>query len=124
MPLKNELQEVMDRYAAAYEHQDAQGCAAVFTPASQMMSPYGPLARGRKEIETTHAIWTSEGGDGKRLDLVECGGSGDVAWALARFSEGDGSIAGTSLCVFQRQPAEGWLIHMCSLNSGLAEAER
>ncbi len=117
MTLKNELQQVMDRYAAAYQGHDAIGCAAVFTPDSQMMSPYGPPARGRQEIETVHAAWTSEGGEGKRLDIVECGGSGDVAWALARYSEGEATGEGTSLSVFQRHPVAGWLIHMCSLNA-------
>ncbi len=123
MTLQDELQQTMDRYVAAYQDQDAHGCAAVFTPDSQMMSPYGPPARGRTEIEAAHAAWTSEGGDGKRLEIVECGGSGDVAWALARYSEGDTASEGTSLCVFERRPKDDWMIRMCSLNADDAEPE-
>jgi hypothetical protein len=40
-----------------------------------------------------------------------------VAWALARFSEGQVTGEGTTLAVFERSVDSGWLIRACSLNS-------
>ena len=118
MPIRDELQAVFDQYVTAYQTGDAHGCAAVFLPDAQLMSPYGPTASGRDAIEAQHVDWTRAGGEGKRLEIVAFGGSGDVARALAAFSEGEATGEGTSLCVFERQPDGRWLIRMCSLNAG------
>ena len=80
MPTRNELQKTCDLYVTAYQTRDAHGCAAVFLPDAKMMSPYGPTACGREVIEAQHAEWTREGGEGKRLEIVEFGGSDDMAW--------------------------------------------
>ena len=55
------------------------------------------------------------GGEDKELRVVEAGVSGDLAWCLAQYS--DGQDLGTSLNVFQRQADGRWLIRICSLNS-------
>ena len=123
MPTRNELQKICDVYVAAYQTRDAHGCAAVFSPDAKMMSPYGPTACGREVIEAQHAEWTREGGEGKRLEIVEFGGSDDMAWALAEFGEGNATGEGTSLCVFDRQSDGRWLIRMCSLNASNPPAE-
>lgn len=118
MPTRSELQETFDRYVAAYQTGDAHGCAAVFLADARMISPYGPIARGRGEIEAQHVEWTREGGEGKRLEIVDFGGAGDMAWALAEFREGKAAGGGTSLSVFERQSDGRWLVRMCSLNAG------
>lgn len=123
MPTRNELQKTCDLYVTAYQTGDSHGCAAAFLPDAKMMSPYGPTACGREEIEAQHAEWTREGGEGKRLEIVEFGGSDDVAWALAEFGEDKATGKGTSLCVFERQPHGRWLIRMCSLNASNPPAE-
>lgn len=123
MPTRNELQMTFDLYVAAYQTGDAHGCAAVFLPDAKMMSPDGPTACGREEIEAQHAEWTREGGEGKRLEIVEFGGSDDVAWALSEFREGKATGEGTSLCVLERQSDGRWLIRMCSLNASNPPAE-
>jgi uncharacterized protein (TIGR02246 family) len=123
MPTRNELQKTCDLYVTAYQTGDAHGCAAVFLSDAKMMSPYGPTACGREEIEAQHAEWTGEGGEGKRLEIVEFGGSDNVAWALAKFGEGKATGEGTSLCVFDRQSDGRWLIRMCSLNASTPPAE-
>lgn len=117
MPTRNELQMTFDLYVTAYQTGDAHRCAAVFLPDAKMMSPYGPTAYGRGEIEAQHVEWTREGSENKRLEIVEFGGSDDVAWALAEFREGKSTGEGTSLSVFERQPDGRWLIRMCSLNA-------
>jgi hypothetical protein len=58
----------------------------------------------------------TEGVGNKKLLVIEAGGSGDVAWCLANFAEGEVTGEGTSLCVFERQQDGYWLIRICSLN--------
>ena len=118
MTLRDELQLVWDGYLAAYRRGDARGCAAVFSSDALLTSPYGPAARGREAITAVHVEWTSEGGESKRLDMIEYGGSGDLAWCLAKFSEGAETGEGVSLNVLERQSDGQWLIKMCSLNDG------
>lgn len=117
MSIHGELQGLWDIYVAAYRAGDAAGCAAVFTPDAELHSPYAPPARGRAAIEALHGIWTQHATPDKTLTVTEAGGSGDLAWSLSAYSEGEATGNGTSLSVFQRQAGGGWLIRMCSLNS-------
>jgi len=117
MDIRDELQRLYDTYVAAYRAGDAAGCAAIFTDDAELFSPYGPTARGRSAIRQTHEEWTSEGGENKAITVIEAGMSGDLAWCLAEFSEGETTGEGTSLNVLERQPDGGWLIRMCSLNA-------
>jgi uncharacterized protein (TIGR02246 family) len=121
MTLRDELSAVWDAYAAAYRAGDAEGCAAVFAAGAVLISPFGPTATGRAAIAATHAEWLREGGEGKTIEIVDCGGEGALAWCLARFAEGDGTGAGVSLVVLERDGAD-WRIRLCSLNE--ADAPR
>ena len=122
MPLRNELQAVWDAYVNAYRRRDACACADLFAPNAVLVSPFGPAASGQKEIETLHAEWTLEGGENKMIEMIEFGGSDDLAWCLSKFSEGDAAGEGTSLNILERQPDGTWLIRMCSLNEGTPSA--
>ncbi len=101
--------------ARAYVAGDAAACAALFTADAALYSPYAPPARGRAEIEALHRDWTT-GATAKRFEVLKCGGCGDLAWALAQFSEGHATGEGVSLDVFVRGPDGDWLIRVCSLN--------
>jgi len=116
MTIQDELQRLFDEYVAAYRVGNAAGCAAIFTPNAELYSPYGPASRGRGAIEETHAAWTQAGGENKQIEVIEAGQSGNLAWCLARCSEGDATGDGTSLNVLERQEDGGWSIRMCSLN--------
>jgi hypothetical protein len=37
------------------------------------------------------------------LNVIDAGGSVDVAWCLAHFSEGEVTSDSNSLCIFERQ---------------------
>lgn len=124
MAIRNELQSVLDRYTAAYRLAGAEGCAEAFTNDGEMRSPYGPPALGRTAIAETHRIWTGGGSDNKRLDVMQAGSSGDLAWCLAAYSEDTETGTGTSLMVFERQTGGGWLIRSCSLNETLPAPDK
>lgn len=117
MSIRDDLQEIWDMYVAAYRAGDAAGCAAIFTKDAEVHSPYGPPARGRPAIEALHGEWVQHASSNKTLQVIEAGNSGDLAWTLAAYSEGEVVGNGTSLSVFERHPGGGWLIRMCSLNS-------
>jgi ketosteroid isomerase-like protein len=117
MSLKDELQIFMNAMAASYSAGDAVACAAMFTANAELISPYAPTARGKAEIEKLHRVWT-EGVGNKKLAVIDAGGSGEVAWCLANFSEGEVTGEGISLCIFERQHDKSWLIRICSLNEG------
>jgi len=115
MTIKDELQLFMNTMAVSYSAGNSLECAEMFTSDAKLISPYAPSARGRKEIEELHKTWT-EGVGNKKLLVIDAGGSGDVAWCLAKFSEGEVTGEGTSLCIFERQQDSNWLIRICSLN--------
>jgi ketosteroid isomerase-like protein len=116
MSIREDLQNLFNIYAAAYQTGDATVCAAMFTLNGELYSPYALPARGRAAIEALHKVWTQEGGGGKQLTVIDAGGSGDLAWCLAAFSEGQVTGDGTSLNIFERQADGAWLIRACSLN--------
>ena len=117
MPNRDDLQNLFDIYSAAYRAGDATACAAVFAVNGELYSPYAPPARGRAAIEALHRVWTQEAGGGKQLILIDAGGSGDLAWGLAAFSEGQVTGKGTSLNILERHAGGTWLIRVCSLIS-------
>ena len=116
MPIRDDLQNLLNTYVAAYQSGDAAACAAAFALNGELYSPYAPPARGRAAIEALHKNWTQDGGNGKQLSVIDAGDSGDMAWCLASFSEGHVTGDGTSLMIFERSAGD-WLIRMCSLNS-------
>lgn len=116
MSLQQELQALCDTYVAAYRAGDAAGCSAVFTEDGIMLSAFAPPARGRAAIAEQHAQWTA-GGEGKTLTVVQAAGSGDVAWFLAEFAEGNEKGEGISLNACTRARGGPWRIHLSSLTA-------
>ena len=122
MSIRDDLQKLFDLYAAAYQAGDATACATMFALNGELYSPYAPPARGRAAIEALHQVWTQEGGSSKHVIVIDAGGSGDLAWCLATFSEGQVTGDGTSLNIFERNADGDWLIRICSLNSSDPES--
>ncbi len=106
MSIHDELLELWETYVSAYRAGDAAGCAAIFTDDAEVHSSYAPPARGRAAIETLHGSWTEHAGPDKTLKVIEAGSSGDLAWTLAAYSEGEPTGNGTSLSVLCAKLAE------------------
>jgi uncharacterized protein (TIGR02246 family) len=115
MNVESEIARLLDRYVEAYRTGDSAGCAAAFTEDGELRSPFGPAAVGRDAIARVHAEWTADGAAGKQIEIKSFGMSGDMAWVLAVFREGQATGEGESLCVLERQADQGWLFRMCSL---------
>lgn len=114
---KSEIQSLLDQMAAAYRAGDAAACAAMFAENAQLHSPFGPPSTGREAIRVLHEEWTAEPNT-KKFSIIDHGSAGDMAWCLARFSEGDVTGDGTSLIVFEKQQTASWLIRACCLYEG------
>lgn len=112
-----DFQTLMNRMAAAYRTGDASACAGIFTADAQLYSPYAPPAIGREAIEALHREWTQGGVPDKELKVLRAGGSDKTAWTLSSYSEDEGKVRGTSLCVWQQEGDGHWRICICSLNS-------
>ena len=122
MSIRDELQSFMNSMAAAYRRGDAVACSEMFAPDGELYSPYAHPARGRAEIQALHHVWTEGVGD-KQLIVVDAGGSDNMAWCLATYSEGEITGDGTSLSILERQASGDWLIRICSLNSSQRGAD-
>jgi ketosteroid isomerase-like protein len=114
MTLREDIQGWLDQMAEAYAAGDAAACAGMFTEDATLHSPFAPCAHGRAQIEALHREWTPTA-TAKLFDILAFGGTGDLAWVLARFSEGETS-SGTTLAVLERGEGESWLCRACSLN--------
>ena len=114
MTLYEDIQCLLDRMAQAYAAGDATACAGMFTEDATLHSPFAPPAHGRAEIEALHRDWTRSA-TAKRFDVLAFGGSGNLAWVLARFSEGE-TGTGTTLAVLEQNEGASWLCRVCSLN--------
>jgi len=115
MGIVEDLQNFADEMAAAYSICDAAACAEMFTEDGELHSAFGPPAIGRAAIEALHRDWAAEPSQ-KSMTVASVGQSGDMAWALLRFSEESVTGDGTSLCVFERADKGEWLIKMCCLH--------
>lgn len=115
MDFKKQCQKLLDQYVSFYRAGDAAGCAMVYTPEAELYSPFGPPAIGRAAIEATHDEWVKEGAEGKEIQVVSAGCSGDLGWCIAGFGEGT-TGNGSSVNILARQSDGNWLITHCSLN--------
>ena len=106
---------LFDAYIAAYRRGDALACADCYSEDGEILSPYGPPAKGRDALEALHVGWLAEGGEDKEIELLSGGVDGDLGWALTRFSEGNAGDAGVSLNVMKRGGDGLWRIRASSL---------
>jgi ketosteroid isomerase-like protein len=82
--LREELQATLDQMARVYAARDAAACAALFAEHASLYSPYAPPAHRRTEIEALHREWTQHA-TSKRFEILDFGGSGEIAWAVAKY---------------------------------------
>ena len=120
---KDHLVELIGTYLAAYRAQDADGCARAFTVDGALLSPFGPPARGREAIATTHSEWFTLPEEDKRLEVVEFHDNGESGHCLLRWSarvpnkddpSGFTTESGLSLCVLTA-PGDEMLFHRLAL---------
>ena len=122
-----DIEWLVTRLLDALQRHDAAGCAALFTADGQILSPYGPPARGTAEIEATHQSWFDEGENNKRLTLLDAGASGDLAYCVLAWAgdypQLDGTCtthSGRSVNILRRTANGDWKIAISSLTADSA----
>ena len=122
------FQAVIDRYLAAYSAHDAVGCAALYAENAEVRSPFGPVARGRAEIEAEHLRWFADGETNKTMQVTRAGIDGDLGYCLVVFAadvpRAGGAVErvrGSSLNVLERRTDGIWTITLTSLNEAVEQ---
>ena len=122
------FQAVIDRDLAAYEAEDAEGCAALYAEDGELVSPFGPPVRGRVAIAAAHRDWFSEGETNKTMTVVRAGIDGALGYCLVRYAAevpvaagGRSQSRGLSLNVMERRSDGHWTIKLTSLNEQMEQ---
>lgn len=115
------IQTMVSAYLAAFETQDAAGCAAVFLPDGHLYASSNPPAFGRAAIADTHAQWFLDAERDKVMTIIEAASVGTMGHALIGFAATtdaeDGRperIFGMSLNTLEAIDS-GWHIRHCCL---------
>ena len=127
MIFRDEMAAMMAGYVAAFDSQDAERCAAIYAVDAVVYSPFGPPIIGRDAIAAAHLDWFALGEENKRIEVLDCGASGDQAFCLIAYSadvtQDDGSVhqeSGTNLCTLAAE-AGTWRIRYSSMNETYQE---
>ena len=122
------FQAVIDRDLAAYEAEDAEGCAAFCAEGGEIVSSFGPPAQGRPEIAALHRGWFAEGETDKVMTVTRAGIDGASGYCRMRYAAEVPVVPGArahsrrrSLNVMQRRSDGHWTIKPTSLNEQMEQ---
>jgi len=105
-------------YDANYNDKNPAALAALYTPDGMLVSPSGPIVRGREALRTYYASRFAAGARGHAIKVAEVHVQGDGGYGLAQFSvtapraNGDlHEVDGRIVAVYQRDP-DGWHLRL------------
>jgi uncharacterized protein (TIGR02246 family) len=106
--------ELGHQYDAHYAAKDAEGMASVYAADGELVSPAGPIVRGRAELVNYYRKRFASGARGHSIKVLEVHVLGDGGYGINQFSVtvpgADGSLhqeRGTIVAVYRRDPG-GW----------------
>ena len=128
--MANEFEQVMARWADAFDRGDAAGCAALHTEDARGIPAHMPPVQGRSAITQ---LWQQllDLKPEFNYDITETGSSGDQGYLIGsyglKWNQEDGTPAsenGTFLDIFKRQADGSWqfFVTMWSSDEPLPEA--
>jgi len=117
--------ELGRQYDANYNDKNPAAMAALYTSDGMLVSPSGPIVRGREALRTYYANRFAAGARGHAIKVVEVHVQGNGGYGLAQFSvtapraNGDlHEVDGRIVAVYQRDP-DGW--HMRLVEASVPE---
>jgi len=117
--------ELGRQYDANYNNKNPAGLAALYASDGVLITPSGPIVRGREALRTYYASRFAAGARGHAIKVVEVHVQGDGGYGLAQFSvtvpraNGDlHEVDGRIVAVYQRDP-DGW--HMRLVEASVPE---
>ena len=106
--------ELGRQYDANYNSKNPSGMAALYTSDGMLLSPAGPIVRGRQALTAYYADRFASGARGHAIKVVEVHVQGNGGYGLAQFSvsvpraNGDlHEMKGRIVAIYQRDP-DGW----------------
>ena len=110
--------ELGQRYDANYNDKNPAGMAALYSADGVLLSPAGPMVRGREALKAYYAERFASGAHGHAIKVVEVHVQGDGGYGIAQFSvdapEAGGGlheVSGRIVTIYQRD-ADGWHMHL------------
>jgi uncharacterized protein (TIGR02246 family) len=106
--------DLAHRYDASYAAKDADAMAALYAPDGLLVSPSGPVVRGRDALRAYYVKRFASGAKGHAITIVEAHVQGNGGYGLASFSvtvpSANGAFHeehGSIVAVYSRDP-DGW----------------
>jgi uncharacterized protein (TIGR02246 family) len=112
--LRQAATELAHRYDANYARKNPAAMAALYAPDGVLVSPAGPIVRGRTALTAYYTKRFAAGARGHVITVAEVHVQGNGGYGIAHFSvtvpNVDGKlheVHGTILAVYQHDP-DGW----------------
>jgi uncharacterized protein (TIGR02246 family) len=106
--------ELGRQYDANYADKNPDGMAALYASDGVLVSPSGPIVRGREALRAYYVKRFASGAKGHAIEIVEVHVQGNGGYGIAQFSvtvpsaNGDlHEVHGTIVAIYQRDP-DGW----------------
>jgi len=106
--------ELSHQYDTRYAAKDADGMASVYASDGELISPAGPIVRGRAALKEYYIKRFASGAHGHAIKVQEVHVTGDGGYGINQFSvavPGPGGTAheehGTIVAVYRHDP-DGW----------------
>jgi uncharacterized protein (TIGR02246 family) len=106
--------ELGRQYDANYADKNSTAMAALYAPDGLLVSPSGPIVRGREALRTYYTNRFASGARGHAIKVLEVHVQGNGGYGLAQFSvtvplaNGDThEVHGSIVAIYQRDP-DGW----------------
>ena len=106
------------RYDSTYAAKDAAGMAQLYTPDGVLVSPSGPIVRGRDALKAYYVRRFASGARGHAIKVIEVHLQGDGGYGLASFSVSLPQDAGRfreergSIVAIYRRDPDGWHLRL------------
>ena len=106
--------ELGRQYDANYANKNPAAMAALYAPDGLLVSPSGPIVRGREALRIYYTKRFASGARGHAIKVVEVHVQGNGGYGLIQFSVtvptasgGSNEVRGSIVTIYQRDP-DGW----------------
>lgn len=106
--------ELGRQYDANYANKNPAAMAALYAPDGRLVSPSGPIVRGREALRAYYSNRFASGARGHKIKVVEVHVQGNGGYGLIQFSVtvptangGSQEVRGSIVTIYQRDP-DGW----------------
>jgi ketosteroid isomerase-like protein len=119
MEARQAIEESNVMFIQAYNRGDSAACASNYLEDGAVLAPNQPTILGKQAVEGFYKGMIEELGGTGRLEIVEVGAEGDLAYQSATYSfeSNEGSDAGKVVEVYKRQADGSWKIRLTIFNS-------